>query len=111
MLPSCPSLGSNYFPLLQLLGDDINADLIVLKAGHGQKHRPLTQEWNKLLEHGMGFSGYEGEGGVEMARSWDVGDATRFRSLSGAAQRGTGSNHCDLPQAGAQQAEWFLPLL
>jgi hypothetical protein len=55
-------------PLFQLFRHDIDADLIVLKAGHGQKHRPLTQEWNKLLEHGMGSSRDEGDGGTGMAR-------------------------------------------
>jgi hypothetical protein len=45
-----------------------DADLIVLKTGHGQKHRPLTQAWNKLLEHGMGSSRDEGNGGTAMAR-------------------------------------------
>jgi hypothetical protein len=55
-------------PLLQLLGHDIDADLIVLKAGQGQKHRPLTQEWNKLLEHGVGSSRDEGDDETGMAR-------------------------------------------
>jgi hypothetical protein len=57
-----------FSPSFSFFRHDIDADLIVLKAGHGQKHRPLTQEWNKLLEHGMGSSRDEGDGGTGMAR-------------------------------------------
>jgi hypothetical protein len=60
----------------QLLGDDIDADLVILKAGHGQKDRSLTQEWNKLLEHGMGSSRDEGDGEAGIARKWDTATAS-----------------------------------
>jgi hypothetical protein len=59
---------SAILPFFQLLGDDIDADLIVFERGDCQEDGSLTQEWNKLPEHGMGSSRDEGDGGTAMAR-------------------------------------------
>ena len=40
------------FAVRQLLGQDVDADLVFFERGDRQENGPLAQEWNELLEHG-----------------------------------------------------------